>query len=93
MAFTVPPLPYAYNALEPHIDEQTMEIHHDKHHAAYVTNGNNALEGTEWAETSVEEILTQPRPLPADKQGRCETTSVVTTTTRCSGSRWHRRRR
>jgi Fe-Mn family superoxide dismutase len=45
MAFTVPPLPYAYNALEPHVDEQTMRIHHDKHHAAYVTNLNAALEG------------------------------------------------
>src|SRR5690348_5731648 len=45
MAFTVPPLPYAYNALEPHIDEQTMRIHHDKHHAAYVNNLNAALEG------------------------------------------------
>ena len=44
MAHELPPLPYAYNALEPHIDEQTMEIHHDKHHAAYVTNLNTALE-------------------------------------------------
>jgi len=44
MAFTLPPLPYAYNALEPHIDEQTMRIHHDKHHAAYVNNLNAALE-------------------------------------------------
>ncbi len=44
MAFTVPPLPYAFDALEPHIDKQTMEIHHDKHHAAYVTNLNKALE-------------------------------------------------
>jgi Fe-Mn family superoxide dismutase len=46
MAFTVPPLPYAFDALEPHIDKQTMEIHHDKHHAAYVTNLNKALEST-----------------------------------------------
>ena len=45
MAFTLPPLPYDYTALEPHIDEQTMRIHHDKHHAAYVTNLNAALEG------------------------------------------------
>src|SRR5690349_17821278 len=44
MAFTLPPLPYAYNALEPHIDEQTMRIHHDKHHGAYVNNLNTALE-------------------------------------------------
>jgi superoxide dismutase, Fe-Mn family len=58
MAFSVPPLPYAFDALEPHIDAQTMEIHHDKHHAAYVTNGNKAIEGTEWADKSAEEILT-----------------------------------
>ena len=58
MPFTVPDLPYAFDALEPHIDAQTMEIHHDKHHAAYVTNGNKAIEGTEWAEQSAEEILT-----------------------------------
>ena len=45
MTFTLPPLPYDYNALEPHIDEQTMRIHHDKHHAAYVNNLNTALEG------------------------------------------------
>jgi Fe-Mn family superoxide dismutase len=69
MAFTVPPLPYDFNALEPHIDAQTMEIHHDKHHAAYVTNANAALEGTEWADRSVEEILTNLSSLPADKQG------------------------
>ena len=50
MAFHVPDLPYAFDALEPHIDAQTMEIHHDKHHAAYVTNANAALEGTEWAD-------------------------------------------
>src|SRR6266480_1210141 len=47
MAFTLPALPYAFNALEPHIDARTMEIHHDKHHNAYVTNLNNALAGTE----------------------------------------------
>jgi Fe-Mn family superoxide dismutase len=69
MAFSVPPLPYDFNALEPHIDAQTMEIHHDKHHAAYVTNANAALDGTEWAETPVEEILTNLSALPADKQG------------------------
>ncbi len=69
MAFTVPPLPYAYNALEPHIDEQTMKIHHDKHHAAYVANANAALEGTQWADSSVEEVLTSLGSLPADKQG------------------------
>ena len=57
MAYTVPPLPYAYDALEPHIDKLTMEIHHDKHHQAYVDKANAALEGTEWADKPVEEVL------------------------------------
>ena len=61
MAFEVPPLPYDYNALEPHIDEQTMRIHHDKHHQAYVDNANKALDGTEWADRPVEEVLQEPR--------------------------------
>jgi Fe-Mn family superoxide dismutase len=69
MAFSVPDLPYAFDALEPHIDAPTMEIHHDKHHAAYVTNANAALEGTEWADRSVEDILKNLSSLPADKQG------------------------
>ena len=60
MAFSVPDLPYAFDALEPHIDAQTMEIHHDKHHGAYVANGNKAIEGTEWADKSAEEILASP---------------------------------
>ena len=63
MAFSVPDLPYAFDALEPHIDAQTMEIHHDKHHGAYVTNGNKAIEGTEWADKSAEEILTSQAAL------------------------------
>jgi superoxide dismutase, Fe-Mn family len=57
MAFEVPDLPYDYNALEPHIDEQTMRVHHDKHHQAYVDKANAALEGTEWADKPVEEVL------------------------------------
>jgi Fe-Mn family superoxide dismutase len=57
MAYTVPPLPYAYDALEPHIDKATMEFHHDKHHQAYVDKANAALEGTEWADRPVEEVL------------------------------------
>ena len=48
MAYEVPALPYAYDALEPHIDEATMRVHHDKHHQAYVDKANAALEGTEW---------------------------------------------
>ena len=59
MAFTLPPLPYDYNALEPHIDEQTMRIHHDKHHQAYVNNLNTALEtAPDLQSKSVEELLT-----------------------------------
>jgi Fe-Mn family superoxide dismutase len=69
MAFSVPDLPYAFDALEPHIDALTMEIHHDKHHAAYVNNANAALEGTEWADRSVEDILKNLSSLQADKQG------------------------
>ena len=57
MAYEVPALPYDYGALEPHIDEQTMRIHHDKHHQAYVDNANKALDGTEWAGRSVESVL------------------------------------
>jgi len=56
MAFILPPLPYAYNALEPHIDARTMEIHHSKHHQAYVTNLNNAIAGTPAEELSIEDI-------------------------------------
>ena len=68
MAFEVPDLPYAYDALEPHIDEATMRVHHDKHHQAYVDKANAALEGTEWADRSVEDVLTNLSSLPGDKQ-------------------------
>ncbi len=68
MAFEVPPLPYDYDALEPHIDEQTMRVHHDKHHQAYVDKANAALEGTDWANESVENILSILGTLPEDKQ-------------------------
>ena len=68
MPYEVPPLPYDYNALEPHIDEQTMRVHHDKHHQAYVDNANKALEGTQWADQPVEVVLTILDELPEDKQ-------------------------
>ncbi len=68
MAYEVPDLPYDYNALEPHIDEQTMRLHHDKHHQAYVDKANAALEGTEWDGKPIEEVLQNLDSLPADKQ-------------------------
>jgi len=69
MAFEVPDLPYDYDALEPHIDEATMKVHHDKHHQAYVDKANAALEGTEWADKDVNEVLQSLSSLPDDKQG------------------------
>jgi Fe-Mn family superoxide dismutase len=68
MAHEVPPLPYDYSALEAAIDEQTMRIHHDKHHQAYVDNLNKALEGTEWAELPIDELLQSLDSLPEDKR-------------------------
>jgi superoxide dismutase, Fe-Mn family len=66
MAFEVPDLPYDYGALEPHIDEQTMRLHHDKHHQAYVDKANGALEGTEWADADVDDVLRSLDQLPDD---------------------------
>ena len=57
MPYELPPLPYPYDALEPHIDEETMRLHHDKHHQTYVTNLNAALEGTEWDGRPLEQVL------------------------------------
>jgi Fe-Mn family superoxide dismutase len=68
MAFTLPPLPYDVAALEPHIDARTMEIHHGKHHQAYVDNANKALEGTEWADRSVEDVLRNIDQIPEDRR-------------------------
>ena len=68
MPYSVPDLPYDYAALEPHIDEQTMRIHHDKHHQAYVDNANKALDGTEWADRPVEAVLAQLDIIPDDKR-------------------------
>ncbi len=69
MAYEVPDLPYDYDALEPHIDEETMRVHHDKHHQAYVDKANAALEGTEWADKDVEEVLKSLDSLPDDIRG------------------------
>jgi Fe-Mn family superoxide dismutase len=69
MAFEVPPLPYAYDALEPHIDEQTMHLHHDKHHQAYVDKLNAAVDGTDWAARTIEDVVANLGDLPAEIQG------------------------
>jgi Fe-Mn family superoxide dismutase len=65
MAFELPKLSYAYDALEPHIDAKTMEIHHSKHHQAYITNLNNAIAGTDLEDKSIEEILQNCMDKPA----------------------------
>ncbi len=68
MAYSVPPLPYAYDALEPHIDKATMEFHHDKHHQAYVDKVNQALEGTALADAPIEDVLRDLSAVPDDKR-------------------------
>src|ERR671938_1362717 len=57
MSFTLPDLPYAYDALAPYMSRETLEYHHDKHHLAYVNNGNNLLKGTEWEGKSLEDVV------------------------------------
>ena len=69
MAYSLPDLPYAYNALEPHFDARTMEIHHGKHHQAYINKVNAALEGTPHADTCINEVVSKLSELPADIQG------------------------
>ncbi len=69
MAYEVPALPYAYDALEPHIDEATMRLHHDKHHQAYVDKANGALEGTDLADKPIEEVVANLSAVPEDKRG------------------------
>lgn len=64
MPYTLPPLPYGFADLQPHIDAKTMEIHHGKHHQAYITNANKALEGTKWADVPAEKVITQLAELP-----------------------------
>jgi Fe-Mn family superoxide dismutase len=68
MPFSLPDLPYSHDALEPHIDAKTMEIHHGKHHAGYVSKANDALKGTDFEGKPVEEILRNLDKIPADKQ-------------------------
>lgn len=66
MSYTLPELPYAYDALEPHIDAKTMEIHHTKHHQTYINNINTGIEGTEWEDLSVEELVRKANQVPED---------------------------
>ncbi|MBJ9374225.1 superoxide dismutase [Acinetobacter sp. TGL-Y2] len=66
MAYSLPQLPYAYDALEPNIDTQTMEIHHTKHHQTYINNINAAIEGTEWEKLSVEALVSKVKEVPAE---------------------------
>ena len=68
MAFELPNLPYEFDALEPHIDKETMEIHHDKHHNTYVTKLNAAIEGTDLENKSIEEIVANLDSVPSDIQ-------------------------
>jgi superoxide dismutase, Fe-Mn family len=68
MPYELPPLPYDYDALAPTIDEQTMHIHHEKHHQAYVTNVNAALEGTEWADRPIEQVVANLDLISEDKR-------------------------
>lgn len=69
MAYKLPELSYAYDALEPHFDAKTMEIHHSKHHQTYITNVNAALAGTEFADKEINELIANLDAIPADKQG------------------------
>jgi len=68
MTYTLPALAYAYDALEPHIDALTMEIHHTRHHQTYINNANTALEGTQWADTPAEDVLRRLNDLPEAKR-------------------------
>ena len=69
MPFKLPPLPYAYDALEPHIDARTMEIHHTKHHQAYINNVNTAIAGTDLEKLPVEKLIADLGKVPDDKRG------------------------
>ena len=66
MAYSLPALPYAYDALEPNIDTKTMEIHHSKHHQTYINNINGAIAGTEWEKLSVEDLVAKVNEVPTD---------------------------
>ena len=85
MAFTLPALPYAYDALEPHIDAQTMEIHYTKHHQTYINNLNAAVEGTEYAEWPVEKLVASIQQLPETLRAAVIIKAAATPIIHCSG--------
>jgi Fe-Mn family superoxide dismutase len=85
MPYELPPLPYPYDALEPHIDEETMRLHHDKHHQTYVTNLNASLEGTEWDGRPLRQVLDLLDQIPAEVGRPSATTAAATPTTPSSG--------
>ena len=88
MPYELPPLPYAYDALEPHIDEQTMRLHHDKHHQTYVDNLNKAIAGTEWDGRALKQVLDNLDLIDAGACGRpSATTAAATRTTPSTGRR------
>ena len=94
MPFSLPPLPYPTDALEPHIDKMTMEIHHGKHHNAYVTNLNKALESApNLASKTIEELLANNCAIVPDNiKTAVRTMAAATSTTPCSGRSWDRKR-
>ena len=93
MPYELPPLPYPKDALEPYIDALTMEIHHDRHHNAYVTNVNKAIAGKPELEAkTVEALISHLDAVPAEIRGAVRNTAAVTPTIRCSGSCWPRTR-